>query len=118
MSFPAFTVTSKLTDNTTTTQSSIVRVINNLIINLQQIFTSLLNRVQLDTILLQGIQLNAGKPTIIPHTLGRTLTGWYIVGQSAATLKTIYDNQATNLNPTTNLILVSDTAITINLLVF
>ena len=117
MAFPQFTVTSKVAEGDQTTQLSVIRVINSLITNLTQIFTTLLNKVQLDSIILSNIKLNVGM-TIIPHTLGRTLTGWQIIGQTAPTTKTICDNQLSNPNPQTNLILVADTAVTVNLLVF
>lgn len=115
MSLPAFTVTNKLADSTTTTQSSVIRSYNNLVANLQQIFTSLLTKTQLDSLILTQIQLQTGSNTF-PHTLGRTLTGWQIIRMRSHA--TVWDNQDNNTMPTVNLVLVSDAPVIVDLLVF
>lgn len=115
MALPSFTVTSKLAEGTQTTVLSVVRVINSLITNLQQIFSSLLNQVQLDSVILSGVALNAGSNTV-PHTLGRTLTGWQVIRQSSQS--SIWDAQDSNPNPSVNLALVCTQATTVSLLVF
>lgn len=115
VSFPQFTATSLLTDAKTTTPQAIVRVVNALVTNLQQIFTSLLQRVQLDTVLMQGVVLKSGF-NAVPHTLGRTLTGWSLVGINAAA--TIYDTQAVNPSPGAFLYLMASAPCTVSLLVF
>jgi hypothetical protein len=116
ISLPQFTTTNKLSDNTSTTISSVVRSYNSLITNLTQIFTSLLQKVQLDSVILQSIPLNAGSVTIIPHTLGRTLSGWQIVRLRG--LAVIYDSQDQNPNPQTYLQLVSTDPVVVDILVF
>lgn len=114
MTLPAFTATQKLTDKKDTTISSVVRAVNTLVDNLQQIFTSLLGRVQLDSVLLQGIALTVGTNTI-PHTLGRTLTGWTIVNISGAAQ--IYAPQPQAMAGS-YLTLTCNSNVTVSLLVF
>jgi len=53
---------------------------------------------------------------IINHKLGRKLQGWIVVRKTAAA--SIYDSQNTNANPDVTLVLFSDSACTIKLLVF
>jgi hypothetical protein len=115
MSLPQFNTTLKLTENSSTTIPAVVRAFNSLVTNLQQIFTSLLKKVQLDSSILQNIQLQAGM-NIIPHTLGRTLSGWEIIRLRGPAL--IYDNQDTGAAPGTYLYLTSSTAVSVNILVF
>jgi hypothetical protein len=115
VSLPAFTATTKLTDSPATSASTIVRAFNALVTNLQQIFTSLLQQVQLNSVLLANVELTTGS-NIVPHTLGRTLTGWKVTRQNAAA--SIYDAQATNDAPQTYLVLVASAPCTVSLEVF
>lgn len=115
MSLPQFTATSKLAENASTEVPAVVRAFNALVANLQQIFTSLLARVQLDSVLLDGVELVTG-PNTVPHTLGRTLTGWSITRLNAAA--SVYDTQASNPDPHTYLVLVASAPCTVSLEVF
>lgn len=115
MSIPQFTPQT-VSENTTTTLPQIVRILNSLFTNLNQIFTYLKTKNQLDTIQLTNVQLVAGT-NIIPHTLGKTLTGWYIT-RYRNTAATIYDTQDSNSNKNTYLQLVSDTTISVDILVY
>ena len=54
--------------------------------------------------------------TNINHLLGRNLQGWFIIRQRAAA--NIYDTQDTNLSPDLTLVLVSDAAVVVDLVVF
>ena len=116
MSLPAFTVTTKLSENNQTTSLSIIRAFNNLITNLQQIFTAILNQPQLDSVILTNVQLNGGSVTNIPSTLGRTLTGWVIIRQRSPAF--IYDTQDGNSNPNNYLQLVASSAVSVDIMVF
>lgn len=113
MSFPAFTAGRKLSDKGATI-SSLVTAYNALVSNLESIFTSLTTRVQLDSVLLQGIVLQPGSNTI-PHTLGRTLTGWSVVNANGAAQ--IYASQPQAM-AVSYLTLVSNAPVTVSLLVF
>jgi hypothetical protein len=115
MSLPPFTATTKLAESSTTQIPAIARAFNALVTNLQQIFTTLLGRVQLDSVLLQSVELTTGHNTI-PHTLGRTLTGWSAIRQNAAA--SIYDAQSSNPDPQTYLVLVASAPVTVSLEVF
>jgi hypothetical protein len=68
------------------------------------------------SILLKNVALVAG-PNTVAHRLGRELQGWIPVTIPGAA-PTLYDLQATNPNPDKTLIVVSDMAITLNLVVF
>jgi hypothetical protein len=115
VSLPQFTATTKLAEASTTPLLAVVRAFNALVTNLQQIFAGLLGKVQLDSVLLSGVVLAAGSNTI-PHTLGRTLTGWKLTRLSAEAL--IWDAQATNNNPGTYLVLVASEPCTVSIEVF
>lgn len=111
ISFPPFTTTTKLADKTETSTQQVVRSFNSLITNLQTIFTALLNKVQLDSVLLQNVVLQPGLNTI-NHTLGRTLTGVEVVLRSA-----VFQHYETNIT-INNFQMYSDVAVTVSLLVF
>lgn len=114
MSLPQF-LFKQTANNTQTTLSSLTRVVNDLYSNLQQIFTAILNKVQLDSIILSNIQLQAGVNPI-PHTLGRTITGWQPIDMQGGFAQ-LY-RTTPNLNPGTYLYLISNAPVTISLLVF
>ena len=115
MSLPQFTVQQVSSGNQTTTPA-LVRVLNSLIQNLSSIFSSLLQQVQLDSIVLSNTAVNTGI-NLIPHTLGRTLTGWQVIRQNA--VANFYDQQTTTTyNTGTYLVLVSSAPCVISLLVF
>ena len=65
--------------------------------------------------ILSGVVLASGDNTI-NHKLGKKLTGWFIVGQSASA--TFYDKQSTNQNSQLTLVLNASAAVTVNLAVF
>lgn len=114
MSFPQFTVTGKLAESSSTILS-VIRLVNNLLTNLQNIFQSLLNKVQLDSLILTNVQLKTGATTI-SHTLGRTLTGWQIIRQRAQA--NIWDDQDNNPSPTIYLRLMASAPVVVDILVF
>ena len=114
MSIPQFTP-QVVSENTTTTVQQLVRVLNKLSANLDQIFTYLKTKNQLDTIQLTNISLIVGTNQI-PHTLGKTLTGWYIT--RLRSYANIYDTQDNNSNKKTYLQLVSDAETVVDILVF
>lgn len=115
MSLPQFTATLKLAETAATPLLAVVRAFNGLVTNLQGVFSGLLGRVQLDSVVLQGISLATG-PNTIPHTLGRTLTGWSLVRLDAAAM--VYDAQVSNPDPQTYLVLVASAPCTVALEVF
>lgn len=115
VSLPQFTATAKLAEAANTPVLTVVRAFNALVTNVQQIFTSLLSRVQLDSVLLAGVELATG-PNTVPHSLGRTLTGWKITRLNAAA--TVYDAQSSNPDPGTYLVLVASAPCTVSLEVF
>jgi len=66
---------------------------------------------------LSGIKLlAASNPNVVNHKLGRTLQGWFIVGQNASAI--IYDAQSTNQSPNLTLNLKTSADVTINIAVF
>lgn len=111
MTFPAFTSGSKLSENSAV--GVVARAFNALVTNLQQIFTYLLARVQLDSVLLTGVVLVDGQTTV-PHTLGRTLTGWIVIRVNAAAV--IWETPSPD--PATYLVLNSTGPCTVSLEVF
>lgn len=123
ISFPPFTVTSKITDSPNTTLQAVIRVINALITNLLQIFTSL-NTPQNSSIVLGPITLQTGSNQVV-HTLGKNLTGWSVVGlrptgsvPTPYVMALIYDNPV-NPNPNQYLILINpNIPVTVTLEVF
>lgn len=117
LSLPSFTATAKLSEGTDPKAMPVatVRAFNALVTNLQMIFTYLLGRVQLDSVLLAGVELVTG-PNTVPHTLGRTLTGWKVTRLNAAAA--VYDAQGSNPDPGTYLVLVASAPCTVSLEVF
>lgn len=108
MSLPAF-IFKQIASNSPAT--AIAKTINDLNTNLNQIFTSILKKQQLDSVILQNITLVVGSNQI-PHTLGKMLTGWQIIRQSSASQ--IYDTGVTNQYLTLN----ASAPTTLSLLVF
>ena len=115
VSLPQFTATAKLAEAKDTPVVTVVRAFNALVTNIQQIFTSLLGRVQLDSVLLAGVELGVGSNTVA-HSLGRTLTGWSVTRQNASAA--IYDAQDSNPDPQTYLVLFASAPCTVSLEVF
>lgn len=115
MALPNFISPQKLSDNTNTTTSQVIRVVNSLISNLSDIFVALVKQPQLSSITLPSITLQIGSNNI-PHTLGKTLVGWSIVRKRSQ--GDIYDTQDTNSNPQTYLQLVSNAVVVVDLLVY
>lgn len=72
----------------------------------------LLNRPQLNSIILPSVSLTTGSNTIA-HRLGRVLQGWSVTRQRSAA--TIYDNQDANSTPDLTLILVSSANVVVNI---
>jgi hypothetical protein len=120
MSLKAFN-TQYIGDDKNTTISSIVRVFNSIQSNLNDIFTYINKKVQLDSVILSGISVKSGLNTI-PHTLGRSLTGYQIISSNKliATCNPppTANNQALYLYLTVSFINPADTAANISLLVF
>jgi len=114
MSFPQFAV-SQVSEAATNSISAVVRVLNSLITNLSSIFSSITSRVQLDSIVLNNIQLSQGV-NVIPHTLNRTLTGWKITRING--VSNIYDLQSTSANDGVYLYLNSSAAVQVSIEVF
>ncbi len=113
MAAPSF-ISQQLSENTQDNKS-VIRVINQLITNLNSIFQYNKNKVQLDSILLQQVELKVGLNNI-PHTLNKVLTGWTITRLRGAA--SIYDSQDINTNKSTYLQLVSDVDVIVDLIVF
>lgn len=113
MSLPQFVPQNLSTQNSDNKQ--IVRAINYIQSQLVNILNFFTKSVQFDNILLQNIALKSGLNQI-PHTLGRNLTGWTLVGQSAAA--SLYDEQASNPSQQIYLYLVASAPCTVSLLVF
>ena len=114
MSFPQF-VPVTLGETSQTTTVNVIKAFNNIVKQLLNIFTYVFKKVQLDSVLLQNIQLNIGTNQV-PHTLGRTLTGWSITRQRGYSM--FYDAQDDNTNPNTYLALVSSQVVTVDIIVF
>jgi len=66
-------------------------------------------------VVLKDIVLAIGSNTI-NHLLNRTLQGWIVVRQNG--VANLYDDQAANPLQNKTLILISDAAVTVNLIVF
>lgn len=112
MTLPSF-IKQTLAETGATAQQT-VRAFNAQASNLADIFTALLKRVQLDSILLQSVSLVAGSNQV-PHTLGRTLTGWKLTRLRANVA--VWDVQAQPL-PSTYLTLVASAPVVVDLEVF
>lgn len=67
------------------------------------------------SIILNGVVVASGNNTI-NHKLGRKLQGWIVIGNSA--FVQLYDKQSSNKTPDLTLVLNSNGAATLNLLVF
>lgn len=74
-----------------------------------------LNKTQNDSTVLSNVELAVGTNTI-NHRLGRKLLGWNIIRQRGAAA--IYDSQDSNTESHLTLKLVSDQAVTVDILVF
>lgn len=83
--------------------------------NLVRILTPVTSMSLMGGNLLTSQVLTAGANTI-NHGLGRTLVGWIITRQRAAS--TIYDTQDTNTTPKMTLNLNSSAAVTVDIYVF
>lgn len=114
MSLPQF-IQQVVSESTTTTIQQLVRVVNNIITNLNQIFTYLKTKQQLDTIQLTQVPLKIGTNQVA-HTLGKTLTGWQITRLRGNA--SIYDTQDTNPNKNTYLQLVSNANVVVDIIVY
>lgn len=82
MSFPVPSSNNVSATNSTTFITLMVAAFNRLLNQLGIFFNYLNGKPQLDSIALTGISLNAGNNTI-PHTLGKTLTGWTLTDQTS-----------------------------------
>jgi hypothetical protein len=81
--------------------------------NVQQVLEPIINKVILDGILHEKVQLIAGSTINLEHKLGRKLKGWIITRQRGASM--IWDDQDfnTNTQKTLNLNCASDVCIDI-----
>ncbi len=66
-------------------------------------------------VILPGVVLYSGT-NVVNHRLGKKLTGWIVIGNSAST--TFYDKQASNQQPQLTLVLNASGDCTVSLLVF
>ena len=113
MSFKKF---SKLIlDSNSDIPSSIVRVINQLQSNIENVIQPLSSKTQNDSIIISNISLTSGT-NVISHKLGKPLSGWKIVRNRAAA--TFYDIQDSNKSPELTLLLVSSSVAIVDLEVF
>lgn len=94
-----------------TTDQTLNRIQQNILTPMNQLIANAI----LNNGILPSVALASGS-TIVNHKLGRTLQGWIIVRQRA--LASIYDNQDSNTDQTNTLILVSDNAVVVDILVF
>lgn len=79
------------------------------------VLNQLLRRPANNSILLKNVQLQVGA-NVVNHRLGRPLQGWVIIRKRADAA--IYDTQDENQAPALTLNLVSDTAVSVDLMVF
>lgn len=86
--------------------------LNQLQQNISQSLNPILNNQITQGTTIIGQVLKVGQNTI-NHGLGYALTGYLVVGANAPW--SVYDNQAKNSNPSLTLLLVSQTAVTVNL---
>jgi|WetSurMetagenome_2_1015567.scaffolds.fasta_scaffold164270_3 hypothetical protein len=91
------------------------RTINQLQQNFKQSIDPIIQNPLTQGNLINGVVLKIGNNTI-NHGLNAVLQGWMIVGING--VASIYDNQATNTNASSTLILNSSAAVTINLYCF
>jgi hypothetical protein len=103
-----------VSSNSTSTQ--LVKVLDSLINNLNDIFTAILKKEQLDSVILQQVNIVVGLNQI-PHTLGRTLTGWKVTRIRNGYCM-LYDVQENNPSTDRYLYLISANAGTVDLEVF
>lgn len=95
------------------TVNDIVRIVNDMQKNLNQIFQQLLSKVQLDNVILPPVTLKVGQ-NVIQHTLGRVLTGWQPINVQTASPKLVSYQVADNQY----FYLTSDVVCTVTFLVF
>lgn len=91
------------------------RNINQLQENIIAPLNFILSKKIISNNILTSIPLAIGTNTI-NHLLSRELIGWFIVRQRSAA--NIYDDQDNNDNTSVSLLLVSDAAVTVDLVVF
>lgn len=91
------------------------RTINQLQQGISQAVNPFIQNPANNSVIIKSHSLVVGSNTINTG-LNQTLTGWEIIRQRAKAI--IWDDQDNNPNPTLTLILVSDTAVSIDLLVF
>lgn len=108
-------IQNKLAESGATTILQVVRTVNSMITQLTNIFTSLSSQAQLSSILLTNIQLQTGNNQI-PHTLGKTLTGWQLVRLKGNVQ--VWDAQDTQSNPTQYLTLFASAPVVVSILCF
>ena len=91
------------------------RLINQLQQNISQAVNPVLALPLTKGLTLANVQLTAGTNNV-PHTLGRTLQGWFVTRiRSSAT---IYDAQDSNTSPNKILVLVASADVTVDLFVY
>lgn len=86
--------------------------------NVEQAFSQLLNKDQLDTRVIKNVLLKPDITNKIPHTLGRALQGFIIVRNHGQYSHLIRDLQDTNPSPHLLLYLTTEILLTVDLLVF
>jgi hypothetical protein len=85
--------------------------------NIDQALTQITNKDQLDTSILPNIILFPNIINKVPHTLGRKLSGWFIV-RTHGSVSFAYDVQDANTSQDLTLWLMSPTQITVDIQVF
>ncbi len=84
--------------------------------NLKQFLRPILKSSIIDGVLVKDLTLVTGSPNTVKHTLGRKLQGWIVVRQRASAI--IWDDQDTNMIPSSTLVLQTSANVTVDLWVF
>lgn len=91
-------------------------MINQLQQNISQSLNPLIANAITNGNIIENVSLNVGK-NVVNHGLNRNLQGWLPIRWQGSWAQ-IYDLQNLNNSPSKNLILVSNSVVTINLYVF
>jgi len=89
--------------------------LNRLQDNVADGFNSVLTSVILDYNIVSKVALNVGD-NIVDHKLGRAPIGWIVVRKRGA--GNFYDKQDSNPTPTRNIVINSDSAVTVDIYFF
>jgi hypothetical protein len=92
----------------------LIKAVNNLQDNILEAITQIVNKDQLDRLMLKNIVLYPNKVNVVSHKLGRELQG-YSVCRNHGGYSWLTDTQDTNLSPHLTLLLTTPTQCTIDL---